>query len=48
MAEGIITNWKLAVLRAWLDYSERSPAISTRLDGYVSAPTSTTGTRHSH
>ena len=41
MAERIITKWKLAVLRAWLDYSERTPAVSTRLDAYVSGADTT-------
>ncbi|HEY2880733.1 hypothetical protein [Nocardioides sp.] len=35
MAERIITTWKLAVLRAWLDYTQRAPFVGTRLDGYV-------------
>jgi hypothetical protein len=35
MAERIITTWKLAVLRAGLDYSGRTPAVAMRLDGYA-------------
>jgi hypothetical protein len=36
VAEQIITQWNLAVLRAGLDFSQRTPVVTTRLDGYAS------------
>jgi hypothetical protein len=36
VSDKIIKRWKLAVLRAGLDPSERTPVVTTRLDGYAS------------